>query len=284
MTALFAANYINNAARTKAQMKQALEDLRNVIAEQPGGGLEQALTIAAGSITPAAGTARGLIVDTEAAAATDDLTNIVQTNAPDGSLLLLRNTNAARTVVVKHNAGGAGQITLAGSADRSLVDTKTYLLLMRVGTAWLEVGFLSLSGGTLSGLLTLAAGGNLTPAATPATNAIGYLGAPTDTHNAAYTLVMGDAGKTKYHDETTARTWTIPANSSVAFPIGTVIVLDNSGNGGGAPGAITLQITTDVLRRGDGTAGTGTRTIPSNGVAAIRKTKATEWVITGSFS
>jgi hypothetical protein len=283
MTALFAANYISNAARTNAQVKQALEDLRSVIAEQPGGGVAQALTIAAGSITPAKDAARALVVDTEAAAASDDLANIIQTNAPEGSLLLLRNANAARTVVVKHNAGGAGQITLQGGADRSLIDTKTYLILMRVGTDWIEIGFLPLSGGTLSGLLTLAAGGNNTPAATPATNAIGYLGAPTDTHNAAYQFVMGDAGKTKYHDEATARIWTIPANATVPFPIGTVIVIDNTGNAGAA-GAITLQITTDTLRRGDGTAGTGARTIGASRVAAIRKTKATEWVITGSFT
>jgi hypothetical protein len=283
MTALFAANYISNASRTNAQVKQALEDLRSFVAEQPGGGLEQALTIATGSVTPASGAARALIVDTEAAAASDDLANIIQTNAPEGSLMLLRNANSARTVVVKHNAGGAGQITLQGSADRSLVDAKTYLILMRVGTDWVEIGFLPLSGGGLSGLLTLNGGGNITPAATPAINAIGYLGAPTDIVNAAYTFVMGDAGKAKLHDEATARTWTIPANASVAFPIGTVIIIDNTGNAGAA-GTITLAITTDTLRRGDGTAGTGSRTIAASRVAAIRKMKATEWVITGSFT
>lgn len=283
MTALFAANYISNAARTNAQVKQALEDLRSVIAEQPGGGLEQALTIATGSITPAKDTSRALVVDTEGAAATDDLANIIQTNAPEGSLALLRNANSARTVVVKHNAGGAGQITLQGGADRSLVDAKTYLILMRVGTDWIEIGFLPLSGGALSGLLTLAAGGNITPAATPAINAIGYLGMPTDTHNAAYTFVMSDMGKAHYHDESTARVWTIPSNASVPAPIGSILCIDNTGNAGAA-GTLTLSITTDTLRRGDGTAGTGSRTIAAGKVAFVRKTKATEWVITGSFT
>jgi hypothetical protein len=283
MTALFAATYISNAARTNAQVKQALEDLRSVVAEQPGGGLEQALTIATGSITPASGAARALVVDTEAAAATDDLANIIQTNAPEGSLMVLRNANAARTVVVKHNAGGAGQVTLQGSADRSLVDAKTYLILMRVGTDWVEIGFLPLSGGSLSGLLTLAAGGNNTPAATPAINAIGYLGMPTDTLNAAYTFVMADAGKAKYHDEATGRTWTIPSNASVPFPIGTILCFDNTGNAGAA-GTLTIAITSDTLRRGDGTAGTGSRTISASKVAFARKAKATEWVMTGSFT
>jgi hypothetical protein len=112
----------------------------------------------------------------------------------------------------------------------------------------------------------------------------GYRGLPVITSNAVYAFPLTDAGHTILHDETTARTWTIPANGSVAHAVGTTFVIDNTGNAGGAPGAITLQITTDTLRRGDGVAGTGTRTIPSNGVAAIRKTKSTEWVITGIFT
>lgn len=114
--------------------------------------------------------------------------------------------------------------------------------------------------------------------------AAGLRGTPTVTHNATYELVLGDAGKTMLHDETSARTWTIPANASVAFPIGTTIVIDNTGNAGGAPGTLTIAITSDTLRRGDAVAGTGSRTVAANGVAVIRKTKSTEWVITGSFT
>jgi len=113
--------------------------------------------------------------------------------------------------------------------------------------------------------------------------AVGYRGAPVNTQNTAYTLVLTDAGHTIYHDEVTARVYTIPANSSVAFPIGTTIIIDNTGNSGAA-GTITLSITTDTLRRGDGVAGTGSRTIAAGQVAAIRKTKSTEWVITGTFT
>lgn len=110
----------------------------------------------------------------------------------------------------------------------------------------------------------------------------GYRGAPAvGTPNSAYTMVLADAGGTLYHDEVTARTWTIPANASVAFPIGTVIILDNTGNSGSA-GVLTISITSDTLRRGDGTAGTGSRTIAASGICAIRKTKSTEWSITGT--
>ena len=115
------------------------------------------------------------------------------------------------------------------------------------------------------------------------TLAAGFRGAPVNTQNTAYTFVLSDAGKTIYHDEATARTYTIPANGSVAYPIGTTIIIDNTGNAGAA-GTVTLQITTDTLRRGDGTAGTGSRTIAASAVAVVRKTKSTEWVITGTFT
>lgn len=112
---------------------------------------------------------------------------------------------------------------------------------------------------------------------------VGFRGAPVVSGNSAYAFPATDAGHTVYHDEAGVRTWTIPANASVPHPIGTMFILDNTGNAGAA-GAITLAITSDTLRRGDGTAGTGSRTIPASAVAVIRKKTATEWVITGIFT
>lgn len=120
-----------------------------------------------------------------------------------------------------------------------------------------------------------------------ATNSAGFRGAPLGNSgsaaNSAYTFVIGDSGCTIYHDEVTARTYTIPANASVAFPVGTTIVIDNTGNSGAA-GAITLSITSDTLRRGDGVSGTGSRTIPASAVAVIRKVTSTLWIITGVYT
>lgn len=135
---------------------------------------------------------------------------------------------------------------------------------------------------TFSALVTLGAGADVTPAATPGTSAAGYLGLPQNSQSTAYTFVMGDAGKTIFHPaaDTTARTWTIPANASVAFPIGTAISVVNDVGAG----TITLSITSDTLRRSDGTAGTGSRTIAASATATIVKTKSTEWHILGAFS
>lgn len=46
---------------------------------------------------------------------------------------------------------------------------------------------------------------------------------PTETHNAAYTLALTDLEDTLYHTGTLGHTWTIPPNSSVAFPLGSRI-------------------------------------------------------------
>lgn len=107
--------------------------------------------------------------------------------------------------------------------------------------------------------------------------AIGII--PQNSKSAAYTLVAADAGYHIFHPsaDTTARTWTIPANSAVAFAIGTAITFINQ-NGAGA---ITIAITTDTMRlAGAGT--TGNRTLAANGVATAIKVTATEWIISGT--
>lgn len=99
---------------------------------------------------------------------------------------------------------------------------------------------------------------------------------PQNSQSSAYTLVLTDAGKHILHPsaDTTARTFTIPANSSVAFPIGTAITFINQ-NGAWV---ITIAITTDTMRlAGAGT--TGSRTLAANWVATAIKLTSTEWII-----
>jgi hypothetical protein len=102
---------------------------------------------------------------------------------------------------------------------------------------------------------------------------------PQNSKSAAYTLVLGDAGKHILHPsaDTTARIFTIPANSSVAFPIGTAVTFVNQNSGG----VITIAITTDTMRlAGAGT--TGSRTLAANGIATAIKLTSTEWIISGT--
>lgn len=101
----------------------------------PGGTAESELTIVSGVITP---TGASHTVDTESDAGTDDLDNILQTNMDAGSYLVIRPEHDDRTVVVKHNQGGAGEILLHGDVDASLLSTDDVLVLQRVGTTWEE--------------------------------------------------------------------------------------------------------------------------------------------------
>ena len=108
---------------------------------------------------------------------------------------------------------------------------------------------------------------------------LGYLNIPQNSQSAAYTLVLTDAGKQIFHPsaDTTARTFTIPANSSVAYPVGTAITFINQ-NGAGV---ITIAITSDTMRlAGAGT--TGSRTLAANGIATCVKVTSTEWIISGT--
>jgi hypothetical protein len=107
---------------------------------------------------------------------------------------------------------------------------------------------------------------------------IGFLNIPQNSQSTAYTLVLGDSGKHILHPsaDTTTRTFTIPANASVAFPVGTAITFINQDSAG----VLTIAITTDTMRlAGDGA--TGSRTLDANGVATCVKVTSTEWIISG---
>lgn len=108
---------------------------------------------------------------------------------------------------------------------------------------------------------------------------IGYLEIPQNSQSAAYTLVLADSGKHILHPsaDTTARIFTIPANASVAYQIGTALTFVNQASAG----VLTIAITTDTMRlAGAGT--TGSRTLAANGVATAIKLTSTEWIISGS--
>jgi len=111
------------------------------------------------------------------------------------------------------------------------------------------------------------------------TYTVGYLEVPQNAQAAAYSLILSDSGKHIFHSSaTTGHTYTIPANSSVAFPIGTAITIVNDVTSA----SISITITTDSLFW----AGTGltdlTRTLAAAGLATLLKVTSTKWVISGS--
>jgi hypothetical protein len=102
-------------------------------------------------------------------------------------------------------------------------------------------------------------------------------GIPINSKSAAYTAVIGDANETILHAaaDNNARTFTIPANASVAYPLGTTLTFINEIN------TVTISITSDTLTlAGAGT--TGSRTLAANGMATAIKITSTKWMISGT--
>ena len=108
-------------------------------------------------------------------------------------------------------------------------------------------------------------------------DATGFRGLPQNSQSGNYTCVAADSGKQVIHPSGAGAgdTFTIPANASVAFEIGTAITFINMDSN-----ALSIAITTDTLNlAGAGT--TGTRTLAQYGVATAVKVGATQWLISG---
>lgn len=124
-----------------------------------------------------------------------------------------------------------------------------------------------ISGGTINSTATVLDTGTI------AANSVGFRGVPVSA-NVTGTLVLADAGEQLI----VTTNQIIPANASVAFPIGTLIEIYNN-----SAAAITVAITTDTLRLAGG-ATTGTRTIAAYGSCFLSKKTATVWSASGNVT
>lgn len=234
------------------------------------------------------------------------LTNLSGTNSGDNA------TNSQYSGLVSNathtgDATGSTALTVVALNGTSLAGLATGLLknttstgVPSIATAGTDyalpsqtfyIGTTSVAINRASAALTLAgitlttpnigtpSAGNLSNCTADGTNAVGFKTIPQNSKSAAYTLVLADAGKHILHPsaDTTARTMTIPANSSVAYPIGTALTFVNQASAG----VMTIAITTDTMRlAGAGT--TGSRTLAANGIATALKLTSTEWIISGT--
>lgn len=122
------------------------------------------------------------------------------------------------------------------------------------------------------------ASGVLSSCTVDGTDAVGFRNIPVNSQTAAYGLVLADSGKCILHpsSDATARTFTIPANSSVAYAIGTAITFINM-----TSQVVTIAITTDTMYLSSaGT--TGSRSLAQYGSATAIKITSTNWLISGS--
>ena len=177
-------------------------------------------------------------------------------------------TNKTLTAPVISSISNTGTLTLPTSTDtlvgRATTDTLTNKTLTSPTLTTPALG--------------TPASGTLSSCTVDGTNKVGFLNIPQNSQAAAYTLVLADAGKHIFHPSTdaNARTYTIPANSSVAYTIGTAITFINM-----TSNVVTIAITTDTMYLSSaGT--TGSRSLAQYGSATAIKMTSTTWLISGS--
>jgi hypothetical protein len=194
-------------------------------------------------------------------------------NSTDGNFayaMTFATTPNGGTFTERARIDSSGNLLVGGTAARGTT----------VGTAHLDLFNGTAPAGTLTDGVSLYSSSGDLRFMDAAGNAfdVGYRNIPQNSQSANYTLVLGDAGDHIFHPvgDNNARTFTIPANSSVAFPIGTAITFINM-----AAANVTIAITTDTMYLSSaGT--TGSRTLAQYGSATAIKITSTNWLISGS--
>ena len=186
----------------------------------------------------------------------------------------------ANALVIGGGAGVAPSTTTTGTGVLTFLGTPSSANLASAVTD--ETGSGALVFATSPTLVTPVLGtpssGTLSSCTVDGTDAVGFRNIPQNSQSADYTLVLADSGKHIFHPsgDANARTFTIPANSSVAYPVGTAITFINM-----TAEVVTIAITTDTMYLSSaGT--TGSRTLAQYGSATAIKITSTNWLISGS--
>ena len=193
--------------------------------------------------------------------------DLVATNA---AVATLAATNLTATNLTSSNVSITGG-SITGITDLAVADGGTGA--SNAATARSNLG--AAASGANTDITALDQDVTITATGAIAADSLGFRGLPQNAQTGAYTLALADAGK---HVSNTTGGFVIPANGSVAFPVGTAIVLfNNSGS------SQTISITTDTLRLA-GSTNTGSRTLAAYGLATCVKVASTTWVVSGNVS
>ena len=208
-------------------------------------------------------------------------TDVEWTTATAGTVTSVGGTGTVNGVSLSGTVTSSGNLTLSGTLAINNADwSGTDLAVVNGGTgasdaATARSNLSAAASGANTDITALDQDVTITATGTIAANTIGYRGLPQNSQTASYTLALADAGK---HISITTGGVVIPANGSIAFPVGTTIVIYNDSGS-----TQTISITTDTLRQA-GTTNTGSRTLAVYGLATCVKVASTTWVISGSVT
>ncbi len=144
MATLPGSGYLSTGTRTEAEMKVALEQLHDVIAEI-GSKAPTILTISGNTISTAP-LASMILVRSEghATSAPDSLDYIETTNITQGRLVILKNndgtstTSSGQTITINHGVS-AGNVTLTEGTGTFVLCAQRMLAVIYSGDRWIEV-------------------------------------------------------------------------------------------------------------------------------------------------
>lgn len=173
--------------------------------------------------------------------------------------LEVRNLNISGGIrLASYDAGSSYRTQFLGDPDGDTLIRGDTTISLQVAAGGVEAVEIQTDGGIV----------------TPNTYAdeFGFKGAPRETQNGSYTLVLTDAGKMIYKSSGGAgETITVPPNSSVAFATGTIIVVANDGGGD-----LTIAQGAGVtIEQWNGS--TGNKTLPDNNKAILEKVDTDTW-------
>lgn len=246
----------------------------------------------------------------------DQFTIVVDPDTAQEEIIFVRGTSGATlTGLVRGQAGTSDQIHNAGATVKHVLtsnDLDYYTnaaenSITAAGTATLTNKVIDASNNTLTGVVTLAGTQTLTNKTINASNntltgVATLAGTETLTNKTltsptvddpklnlsvnaqtgtTYTFVLADNGKFVTASNSSAQTYSIPTNASVAFPVGTQIHIIQIGTGQVTINAVTSGTTT-VLSTG------GTAAAPKiaarYGAATCIKTATDTWYVIGNLS
>jgi len=185
----------------------------------------------------------------------------------------------AGNVLVSTGTTWASQAPGAASGNVTIGNTTIALGGTATSVGNLTLTNVTISSGSMTGNIANSSVSNTSVgnAVSDSVNVVGYMGLPQNSQNGNYNVVLGDAGKHIYHPTgQAAATYTFPANSNVAFTVGSAVTIIN-----GSANNVTISLTTDTLYLSSNGA-TGSRTLTQWGVATAVKIASTTWVLSGT--